>query len=197
MAQVVKLKRSSVAGNVPTTGQMTAGELAMNTADGKLFLRDEKIVRPILTTGAEITGSLNLTGNITASGNISSSFTGSFGYLRANYIEGASTAGSPPPVTITNADLNGSVTFTNTNLYGNPIFHGDINIYSQSQFLDQSDNIIFESTNNGDPFNGEIQFGGFTIPTRIRGVGIICQNPVTASIISSSQLIGSINGGTF
>lgn len=86
MAQVVKLKRSSVAGNVPTSGQMTPGELAMNTADGKLFLRDNTDIRPIVTVDAEITGSLNLIGNITASGDISASGnitgkTGSFDYF--------------------------------------------------------------------------------------------------------------------
>jgi hypothetical protein len=37
MAQVIKLKRSSTAKAVPTTGNLELGELAMNTADGKLF----------------------------------------------------------------------------------------------------------------------------------------------------------------
>jgi len=73
MAQVVKLKRSSTAGNAPTSGQMVAGELAMNTADGKLFLRDDSDVRPIITVDNEVTGSINLIGNITASGIISAS----------------------------------------------------------------------------------------------------------------------------
>ena len=73
MAQVVKLKRSAVAGNVPESGDMVAGELAMNTADGKLFLRDISDVRPIVTVDNEITGSINLIGNITASGDISAS----------------------------------------------------------------------------------------------------------------------------
>jgi len=75
MAQVVKLKRSSTAGNVPTSGQMVAGELAMNTADGKLFLRDGSDVRPIVTVDNEVTGSINLSGNISAIGDISSSGT--------------------------------------------------------------------------------------------------------------------------
>ena len=70
MAQVVKLKRSSTAGNVPTSGQMVAGELAMNTAEGKLFLRDDSDVRPIVTVNNEVTGSINLIGSISASGDI-------------------------------------------------------------------------------------------------------------------------------
>ena len=31
------LKRSNVAGNIPTTGQIQLGELALNTADVKLY----------------------------------------------------------------------------------------------------------------------------------------------------------------
>ena len=37
MAQVIKLRRSSVAGNVPTTAQLGLGELAINTTDGKIY----------------------------------------------------------------------------------------------------------------------------------------------------------------
>ena len=34
MAQVIKVKQSSVAGKVPTTAQLQLGELALNTTDG-------------------------------------------------------------------------------------------------------------------------------------------------------------------
>ena len=37
MAQIVKLRRSSVTGNKPTTAQLELGELAINTFDGKLY----------------------------------------------------------------------------------------------------------------------------------------------------------------
>jgi hypothetical protein len=37
MANTVLLKRSSTPGKVPTTGQMSVGELAFNTYDGKLY----------------------------------------------------------------------------------------------------------------------------------------------------------------
>lgn len=39
MAQVIKVKQSSVAGKVPTTAQLQLGELALNTADGKLYFK--------------------------------------------------------------------------------------------------------------------------------------------------------------
>lgn len=39
MANVFKLKQSSVAGKTPAVGQMTLGEIAVNTTDGKLFTK--------------------------------------------------------------------------------------------------------------------------------------------------------------
>lgn len=38
MANTIKLKRSSTASDVPTTGELVAGELALNTYDGKAFM---------------------------------------------------------------------------------------------------------------------------------------------------------------
>jgi hypothetical protein len=71
MAQVVKLKRTAVAGKIPTTSHLELGELAMNTFDGRIFLKKDSgtpIITEILTTNTEggITGSLNLNGDITA-----------------------------------------------------------------------------------------------------------------------------------
>ena len=39
MAQTVKLKRSNTADATPTTSQLASGELAMNTRDGKVYMR--------------------------------------------------------------------------------------------------------------------------------------------------------------
>lgn len=41
MANTIRIKRSTVAGKVPTTSDLSAGELAVNIADGKLFTRKE------------------------------------------------------------------------------------------------------------------------------------------------------------
>ena len=40
MASVLKVKRSSVQGKAPSTNDLQAGELALNTRDGKLFSSD-------------------------------------------------------------------------------------------------------------------------------------------------------------
>lgn len=39
MAQTIKLKRSATAGNVPTISDLALGELAMNTADGSIYMK--------------------------------------------------------------------------------------------------------------------------------------------------------------
>lgn len=39
MANVIKLKQSSVSGKQPTTAQLSAAELALNTYDGKLYFK--------------------------------------------------------------------------------------------------------------------------------------------------------------
>lgn len=66
----ILLKRSGVAGSVPTTSSLLVGELALNTYDGKAFLHKsgstDEVVE-IVVTGTTVTGSINITGQISAS----------------------------------------------------------------------------------------------------------------------------------
>jgi hypothetical protein len=39
MTNTIRVKQSAVAGKVPTTAQLQLGELAVNTTDGKLYLK--------------------------------------------------------------------------------------------------------------------------------------------------------------
>lgn len=41
MSTLIKLRRSAVAGRVPTTAQLELGELAINTADGKIYIKQD------------------------------------------------------------------------------------------------------------------------------------------------------------
>ena len=52
MASTIRLKRSSVATKVPTTTQLDLGELAVNTRDGKLFLKRADGSEEIVEVGA-------------------------------------------------------------------------------------------------------------------------------------------------
>jgi len=55
MANLIKLRRSAVQGAVPTTSQLELGELAMNTYDGKLFLkRDDGLAQYIVEVGGNV-----------------------------------------------------------------------------------------------------------------------------------------------
>ena len=73
MAQVVKLKRSSVEGKTPTTTNLELGELSINTHDGRAFLKKNDgsdSIEHLITTNSQTTGSIELVGSITASGDI-------------------------------------------------------------------------------------------------------------------------------
>ena len=70
MAQIIKLKRSLVQGNEPTTSDLSPGELAINVYDGKVFLRKSgsavgDTVQELVTNN--FTGSVNIQGTVSAS----------------------------------------------------------------------------------------------------------------------------------
>lgn len=69
MAQIIKLKRSTTPGSVPTTGDLSIGELAINVSDGKVFLRRSGSLGDTVQelVGNVYTGSLDITGSVTAS----------------------------------------------------------------------------------------------------------------------------------
>ena len=50
-AQTIKLKRSSVSGNVPSTSQLELGEVAINTYDGKLFIKKDDGTASVIQVG--------------------------------------------------------------------------------------------------------------------------------------------------
>lgn len=66
----IQLKRSNTENKVPTIGNLSLGELAVNTYDGKLFFKKNNgsdSLESIVTTNAQITGSVELTGAVTSS----------------------------------------------------------------------------------------------------------------------------------
>lgn len=88
----IKLRRSATPGNVPTTGQLELGELAINTHDGKLYLKkDDGTASIVDVTNTDLvqdttpqlggdldlnssditgTGNIDITGDITSTGNV-------------------------------------------------------------------------------------------------------------------------------
>jgi hypothetical protein len=60
MTNLIKLKRSAVANAVPTTAQLDLGELAINTNDGKLYLKKNDGTESIVLTNPAPGNGLNL-----------------------------------------------------------------------------------------------------------------------------------------
>jgi hypothetical protein len=64
MAQNIQLKRSALPGKVPDTGSLNLGEIAINTYDGKVFLKKSgsiESIQELVTTNTTNTGSITLT----------------------------------------------------------------------------------------------------------------------------------------
>ena len=59
MATVIKLKKSETASSVPDTGDLVVGEVAINTVDQKIYVRDssDNIVE-IANTAGETLGTV-------------------------------------------------------------------------------------------------------------------------------------------
>jgi hypothetical protein len=56
MANVVKLKRSAVPGKTPATTDLDLGELAINTYDGKVYLKKDNGTPAVVELGTGPTG---------------------------------------------------------------------------------------------------------------------------------------------
>jgi hypothetical protein len=74
MANTVVLKRSSVTGKNPTTGDLALGELALNTYDGNLFFKKDNGTASIMSV-ATLTGTQTLTNKTLSAATLSGTLT--------------------------------------------------------------------------------------------------------------------------
>ena len=84
MANSIKIKRSSVAAKVPVTGDLELGELAINTYDGKLYLKKDNGTASIVTVNPGGGGSGDVVGPGSATDNAITRFDGVTGLLIQN-----------------------------------------------------------------------------------------------------------------
>ena len=148
--------------------------------------------KKVITSGSNADLSSLLVGEITASGNISGSLTGSFKHLKATTIEGNSPLIIKGVSNLTFASSGEGVTFSDTNLFGNPIFHGDIDIVSGSAMLDEIGQTIFRSTNENQPADGRLQIGDTATPIDIKGK----TTHLSGSVFIDTTLVRNITGST-
>jgi hypothetical protein len=183
MAQSIILKRSALPGKVPNTGSLNVGEIAINTYDGKLFIKRSgnlDSIEGIVVTNSTTTGSITLTrtgsfgelvvtqdanisrdlyvsNDIIGAGDIdvSGDITGSSAVLSGGLIIGGNITGN-------SALLSGSLTLSGSQTITNNLtVLGEVNA-RQFNISIISSSIIFESgsTKFGDTSDDTHQFTG-------------------------------------
>ena len=199
MSQIVKLRRSSVSGQKPTNSNLQLGELALNTADGKVYMAKSGSLGPsveeLVSTNASNTGSINLLGNISAS-----VFSGSAsGLINVPFhISGSDISGTTYNKTFTKLQFDDS---TGLNVNENTPGTAFISIGSHFKDIFVSGSPLLSATGS-DSFEviGVDGIGITTSITDTNGNGYIKELNINATSLSSSLnnridvITGSIDG---
>lgn len=172
MSQTILLRRSNLAGKVPTTASIELGELAINTNDGRAFLKKDDgvnvTIEQLVVTGAEVTGSINILG------------TGSFGQL----------------------EINGNANFDGNTYFAGPVsgaftgsFKGDGSYLTGVTASMRPDDFDF----NSEPFAGTIgyiQGSGslYKVATDADAIEFRYNDAVIANITTTNGFSGSVYG---
>lgn len=128
---LMKFKRSAVPSKVPSVGDLVLGELAINTYDGKIYIKKDDGTQSVVEVGADGAGTvtsvsgtgtvngLTLTGTVTSTGSLtlggtlsltSANVTDALGYTPATAVQGAKADTAVQTI----ASTDGSVTITGT-----------------------------------------------------------------------------------
>jgi hypothetical protein len=154
MAQSIILKRSSLPGKVPDTNSLNVGEIAINTYDGKLFIKrsgNVDSIESVLTTNSTTTGSISLTQ------------TGSFGELvilkDAHILQDLYV--TRDIIGAGDIDISGNITGSSAILSGNLTVLGEVNA-RQFNISVISSSVLFQSgsTKFGDTLDDTHSFTG-------------------------------------
>jgi len=168
MAQIVKLRRSSVSGQKPTNSNLQLGELALNTTDGKVFMAVSGSLGPsveeLISTNTVNTGSIHLIGDITAS-----HFTGSFKgdgtnlyNIPASGVTGLNlTRIADGNATASISNTQGLRINTNTEITGSLIVSSGSAVFDAALQLTENSSLILNSGSNLYVYDGGIISGTF------------------------------------
>ncbi len=121
MATVIKIKRSETPSQIPGSGALEAGELAMNVTDGKLYTKTTGgVVKEVGGAGAVTLQAVTTSGN---------SSTNDIQLNNANIIfEGSSSDAYETTLTVANPTRDNTITFPNQS--GTVGMDGDALAYS-------------------------------------------------------------------
>ncbi len=188
MSQTIVLKRSALPGKVPDTGSLNLGEIAINTYDGKVYLKRSGLIESIqslVTTDSITTGSITLTQ------------TGSFGELVLTQDANIGRDLFVSRDIITNGDIDvlGDITGSNLLVRGNIVAQ---QLIISSSVTNMTTQFASGSTSFGDTitdthiFTGSISVTGSITATSFVGDGSSLTNLPPADL--SSATLESIDG---
>ena len=200
MANVIKPKRSSTSSSVPTTSDLADGEIAVNTADQKIYMRSGSNIITVADTAAassgisnvvedttpQLGGNLDLnSNNITGTGNIST--TGNFTLTSTD----AGSAAAPEVDLVRNssspadADYLGQIKFTGENDAGQSVLYAKIT----GKISDASD-----TTEDGLIEYAVKKAGSNTIVARLTGSALKLINSTGLEVAGNITVDGTVDG---
>lgn len=218
MTNTVLLKRSSVANDVPTDGQLQYGELALNYTDGNLFYKSSSNVITTIASNKFV----SVTGNITGNNVIANSFIGDGSQLtninafttisvplQGNIYSNASSTLTfeGTGITISTNPLTGTVSFVNDNNSSLSIFATGgtmgtvVDPVSASEDLGLISSIVGQIYDLGDFFVNGLVINQSIVNYTITGnklandIAINTSGPITSSANISGQYI--LGNGAF
>jgi hypothetical protein len=151
----ISLYYSATATNVPTAGNLVAGELALNTADGKLFYKDSAGVVQTLASKDTNSGSftnLSYTGTLTGGTGIVNLGSGQF-YKDAsgNVLVGGTSQAGTEKFSVQNSTNVMSAFIRNTRATS-----GDTTLGLWSTATRDTNSFIIQGLNSNQPGNGQV-----------------------------------------
>lgn len=173
VTQSILLRRSNIAGKVPTTSSLQLGELALNTNDGRAFMKKDDgvnvTIEQFVVTGAEVTGSINILG------------TGSFGQIDVT----------------NNLSVGGTLTFATASGYFTGSFAGDgSNLYGVTASMRPDD---FDFNRPEEAFAGTVGYiqgtgSAYAVQAVNTGVELLYNDVIFSAFTNGDGFSGSVYG---
>lgn len=155
MAQTVQLKRSSVAGKVPATSDIALGEIAINTYDGKVFIKKDNGTASIVEIGAGSGG-----------GSTDLSFSANSTVVQINSSTGADIA-----IGGANSTVSGFLTATTQTIGGSKTFKGPDILFDNGPGGDEGGEIKLSTATTNSTLSGPVTIDIFQNKLRIFEAG--------------------------
>jgi len=192
MAQSIILKRSALPGKVPDTVSLNIGEIAINTYDGKVFMKrsgSSESVESLVTTNSITTGSITLTE------------TGSFGELIVSQDANIQRDLFVVRDLVTDGDIDAGGDISGSGLQINDtlnIVHGNFNLSASAQItgsLGITDNLTVLGTVNARQFNISVISSSVLFESGSSNFGNSSDD--IHSFTGSVEVTGSVTATTF